>query len=516
MRGIRNCLERNTVTMIDYLACVSSLPDQFSPAANSSSFLSGPDKHERLHVINSLRERLTGPGNTIPTLYKDAIPLLPYALDVPKHLAILSSAVVRNARTGASPGLYGTRGGSAGVGATPATATTDDAGGWSLKRFSDLCFDVEAQALKSVAMLAQGAANAGGFGGPRTKRSGSVSSTGRSQHGRPGSSRGTTPTGPPAGGSTPAVTTTPTQTSPAPWNNQARRPASSRSVITPTGPHGSNASPGPSPGGNSNASHSPGAPYSQASGSPAKEVSTAGTAQVITLQPPKQRKSNTRPSTAPNATSSSHLGDPFVRERKASNTSQGYAPDASPAAASFRYLPPEQSYPQETRRPEDVGLPATPISPGQSSNGSGGRHPAYPTIHRGESDSVIPFHYPSRYQGSSERLRAATVSTKSERRSSSARFMDFMKRPSTTSGSPSLSAPTSAPAQRPPWTWGGSANTGGGYRSGSGDDVIDPASPSHSRATKMASSGADDSDPRRKRTDTGAKKKGLFSWLGKK
>ncbi|CAG8670670.1 16366_t:CDS:2, partial [Acaulospora colombiana] len=257
MRGIKPCLERYNPTMVDYLKCVSSLPDAWSPLANSSSFLSGPDKHDRLYVINSLRERLTGRGaGSIPTLWKDAIPLLPYALDVPKHLAILSSTVVRNAKSASASGMP--RGGAA-----PGADDSD----WSLTTFSGLCFDVEAQALKSVATLAQGAAAAssGTFGNSvRTKRSTSVSSGfGYYQQGsamnptqqphdfdstasnRPGSSRGVTPTGPP-GGSSPNVTTPTQKHMPSrPWSSssQSKRPSSARSVTAPAPPSPHNITP---------------------------------------------------------------------------------------------------------------------------------------------------------------------------------------------------------------------------------------------------------------------------------
>lgn len=345
--------------MIDYLACVSSLPDQFSSSANTSSFLSGPDKHDRLHVIHSLRERLTGAGNTIPTLHKDAIPLLPYALDVPKHLAILSSSVVRNARSGTGV-AYG-RG---------AANTEGEAA--ILAKFSDLCFDVEAQALKSVATLAQGAASAAAFNGARAQRSTSVSSTGPPQQNTLTSvasgSRGVTPTA-----------STPTQTGQGSWPAPIRRPTSSRSITTPTGP--------PSAG-------------NTASASPVSKLSPA----MAIPASPKKRKS-ARPSTAPSPMTMTHPS----REDLSQPRLKSAGPDMSPAGG-FRYLPPDQE--------EKQHLPV----------------PGYQTIHRAESENFVAFHYPSaspRFQTSTEALK--------ERRSS--RVPGFLKRPSTSSGPTSSQRP---------------------------------------------------------------------------
>ncbi len=51
----------------------------------------GSDEHERIQVMNSLRER----APTLPTLHREAILFLPHLIDLPKHLAILTSGVVR-------------------------------------------------------------------------------------------------------------------------------------------------------------------------------------------------------------------------------------------------------------------------------------------------------------------------------------------------------------------------------------------------------------------------------------
>jgi len=166
MRGMSGFVEQNVPAMIDYLEAVSTVPDDFTIQSNSASdgslvysHLSGSDKMDRMQAVASIRARLEN-NDEIPTLHKDAIPLLPYLLDVPKHLAILTSAVVRNAKCGAvAPYLraMSSRG--------PTQYSERE---WDLGHFAELCFDVEAHALKSVATLASGAA--------RTWKSRSISS----------------------------------------------------------------------------------------------------------------------------------------------------------------------------------------------------------------------------------------------------------------------------------------------------------------------------------------------------
>ena len=488
MRGIGHCLRQNTVTMVDYLAYVSSLPDQFS-SANTSSFLSGPDKHDRLHVIHSLRERLTGSGNNIPTLYKDAIPLLPYALDVPKHLAILSSSVVRNARSGSGVTQYVGRAGVPG----------SEVEGWTLGRFSELCFDVEAQALKSVATLAQGAASAAAFGGSRTKRSTSFSMmAGYTQPGSaaqppPSGSRGTTPTA--SGGAT-----TPTQTMQGPWSSQVRRPTSSRSITTPTGPAS-----GSTPG-QGNVAAAPPSP-SNAAPSPTIKPSIS-----LAIPPSPKKRRNIRPSTAPSSTSVAPTAheDPYREPNKMRN---GAGPEVSPAGA-FRYLPPDQNDP---RMPEDVTLPETPITPQRAGynaiHATTSTLPApapgagYQTMHRAESESFVASRHPavgSRLQGSSEGLKVG--GEKSEKRASSAsRIRDFMRRPATSSGLSSSK-------------WGEQRST----HWSSGEEL---SGSRHKRGSQgvgsTGGSSGEGSYPAGKRGDASGsgepkKKKSFFGWLGGK
>ncbi|KIM25130.1 hypothetical protein M408DRAFT_17412 [Serendipita vermifera MAFF 305830] len=464
MLGISQCLKQNTVTMIDYLACVSSLPDQFSSSANTSSFLSGPDKHDRLHVIHSLRERLTGAGNTIPTLYKDAIPLLPYALDVPKHLAILSSSVVRNARSGT--GIAYARGAT-----STATAETD---GWTLSRFSNLCFDVEAQALKSVATLAQGAASVAAFNGAaRRDRSGSASSTGALQQSSSTVQPSTSLSA--LSGSRVASATTPTQPNQSPWTTGAiRRPTSSRSITTPTGPSSAGNAISPSP------------------------VSKPSHTMALPPPSPKKRKS-ARPSTAPSATTVARSSDDDLhRAPRMGAAAAAAAPDMSPGGA-FRYLPPEQDAVEPVMR-----------SPYPQPS------PPFQTIHRAESESYVAFHYPttsSRYQSSNEALKNSVEPPRERRTSSTSRLRDFMRRPATSSG-PSTSSQRPKWGEHSPHSSSGEELGGGSQRrrmvGSAGNSSGEGVYPAGKRAEASGGSGSGSSEP------TSKKKRGFFGWLGGK
>lgn len=126
MRGIKDFMRQSLPAMIDYIVVVSTpLPERrgFPPAT--------AEKHDRLQAINSLRER----SPIMPTLHREAIPLLPHLLDVPKHLAILASIVVRNHHKPR-----------AGAERAPDSLLPD---------FVRQCFEVEEQALQCVSRLAR-------------------------------------------------------------------------------------------------------------------------------------------------------------------------------------------------------------------------------------------------------------------------------------------------------------------------------------------------------------------------
>jgi len=132
MRGVRDFLVNNRQAMIDYILIVStSTPDKF-PTPGSPS---GPDsdRKERLQVIESLRFR----GAGMPLLSREAIPLLPHLLDVPRHLAVISSAIVR--RSNEVLARHQTNG-------NPVDP--------DLHEFVNKCLEIEQQALKRVSKLA--------------------------------------------------------------------------------------------------------------------------------------------------------------------------------------------------------------------------------------------------------------------------------------------------------------------------------------------------------------------------
>lgn len=90
MRGIKNFLKQNLPAMVDYILVVSTpIHDAFNPHSGHPTF-----SHQRLKVVNSLHER----GSTIPILEREAIPLLPHVLDIPRHLGCISSSLIRSAR----------------------------------------------------------------------------------------------------------------------------------------------------------------------------------------------------------------------------------------------------------------------------------------------------------------------------------------------------------------------------------------------------------------------------------
>ena len=132
MRGVRDFLVNGRQAMIDYILVVStSASDPFPtpgfPDAN------GSDRNERLQAIESLRFR----GANMPLLNREAIPLLPHLLDVPRHLAVISSAIVR--RSNELLARHQANG-------TPLDPDLDE--------FVDKCLEIEQQALRRVSKLA--------------------------------------------------------------------------------------------------------------------------------------------------------------------------------------------------------------------------------------------------------------------------------------------------------------------------------------------------------------------------
>ncbi|KAI0669886.1 Rho GTPase activation protein [Trametes maxima] len=129
MRGVKDFLSDSLHAMIDYIVVVST-PEVGSKAPSTPHT---SDHHERLRIMNALRQR----GATTPVLYREAIPLLPHLLDIPRHLAIITSVVVRYSRTQSFQ---------------PNKSTGPEDKFFS--EFSSRCLEVEEQALFRVSKLA--------------------------------------------------------------------------------------------------------------------------------------------------------------------------------------------------------------------------------------------------------------------------------------------------------------------------------------------------------------------------
>jgi len=87
MRGVKSFLEEKIPEMIDYILVVST------PSPEESSHPPS-EVHPRSRAVRVLQER----KQAMPDLQKDAIPHEQHFLDIPRHLAIITSTVVRHSR----------------------------------------------------------------------------------------------------------------------------------------------------------------------------------------------------------------------------------------------------------------------------------------------------------------------------------------------------------------------------------------------------------------------------------
>lgn len=127
MRGVQDFLKESATAMVDYIAVVSTVDDT-TPSLQGD----GLNGHDRLNVVNALRNRT----RKMKVLDKEAVPLLPHLLDIPKHLAIITSAVIRGSRELNSQNRQG-----------------DDAD-LAVDEFYSKCAAVEEEALVRVSQLA--------------------------------------------------------------------------------------------------------------------------------------------------------------------------------------------------------------------------------------------------------------------------------------------------------------------------------------------------------------------------
>lgn len=127
MRGVQDFLRDSRPAMIDYILVVST------PSKDGYAYTgSAADRHDRLNVVNSLRER----ARAQPVLVRESIPILPHLLDIPRHLAIITSAVIRHSRDHL---------------ARQKSHTEEDR---PLNDFCTRCYEVEEKALQRVSYLA--------------------------------------------------------------------------------------------------------------------------------------------------------------------------------------------------------------------------------------------------------------------------------------------------------------------------------------------------------------------------
>lgn len=128
MRGLKDFLRESVPAMVDYILVVSTPSDIYA----SPSSTGDAGRHERLGIMKAMRERQMGSSRS--KLDSEAIPVLPHLLDMPRHLAIITSAVIRNSREFmASP------------------PSEDDR---PLRQFCSKCFEVEGLALQRVSHIA--------------------------------------------------------------------------------------------------------------------------------------------------------------------------------------------------------------------------------------------------------------------------------------------------------------------------------------------------------------------------
>lgn len=87
MRGIKSFLEERLSEMLDYILAVSTPGPEDSPQLHSET-------HVRSRAVRALHDR----KRAMSDLEKELIPHEQHFLDIPRHLAIITSAIVRHSR----------------------------------------------------------------------------------------------------------------------------------------------------------------------------------------------------------------------------------------------------------------------------------------------------------------------------------------------------------------------------------------------------------------------------------
>lgn len=141
MRPVKNFLTDNLPAMIDYLLEVSTP----SPTAPTTSILDRSDAA----MMAAVRQRAA----SLPLLHREAIPSAPLLLDVPKHLAILTSTVIQHSRGVDERAPQGSTYASTYASTRGSTRGPPSITAPQLDALVARCFEVEARALRRVSRL---------------------------------------------------------------------------------------------------------------------------------------------------------------------------------------------------------------------------------------------------------------------------------------------------------------------------------------------------------------------------
>ena len=125
MRGVQlqDFIKDRLPAMIDYITVISS------PVHDTLFLNNDANQLNQLDVVNTLHQR----SQRLADLEKESIPVLPHQLDIPKHLAIVKSAIIRN---------YKSR------------QKTNDNRDLAVEEFCSVCREVEREALRRVRQVA--------------------------------------------------------------------------------------------------------------------------------------------------------------------------------------------------------------------------------------------------------------------------------------------------------------------------------------------------------------------------
>ena len=124
MRGVQDFLRDSLPAMINYINVISSPVDDVPNVAYDANQL------DRLDAVDTLRQR----SQRMTVLEKESVLVLPHLLDIPKHLAIVKSTIIRN---------YNSR-----------CKTNNDSRDLAVEEFCSVCREVEGEALRRVSRLA--------------------------------------------------------------------------------------------------------------------------------------------------------------------------------------------------------------------------------------------------------------------------------------------------------------------------------------------------------------------------